>query len=163
MCWLVLQLLNDNNAIMQQMWLLPVILEEMILYAKLTKMHGFFTLSSRFFSHPVTTHDWYCEGLYLSSRPVRLQNCHTATWCQCALRVETICGQITSHFFHLFYVVMGDSSSVNQCCSKANDYIVHIKLFMCGVNTSDLKLTVELVHADEACVLCLWMFADAAG
>lgn len=93
------------------------------------KLHQFSTLakSACFFSHRVTTHDCYSEGLWLSSRPVRLQD--TFRWRLSFGHLMSVCTQwrwfaagsrhIT--FLHQFHVVMGDSPSGNQCRCKVHD------------------------------------------
>lgn len=112
--------------------------------------HQFSTLakSACFFSHRVTTHDCYSEGLWPGSRPVRLQD--TFRWrlsfghlmSVCTQRRWLAAGSRHIAFLHQFHVVMGDSPSGNQCRCKVHDYIVHIEFTL-----------------DEARV---FMFAEAA-
>lgn len=107
-----------------------------------------------FFRHHVTTHDRCYEGLGLSSKPVGLQNCHAATWCQCALRVETVCGQITSHSFHL--VVIGDSA--------AAELVTILSTWSClSVVLTHLIWSRQQSRFMWMKDVCLWVFAEAAG
>lgn len=52
-----------------------------------------------------------------------------------------------------------ETPSVNQCCRIANDYIVHIE-FVCGINTSDVKLTAERVKRVCCVYKCLKRLLD---
>lgn len=128
------------------------------------KPHQFSTLakSACFFSHHVTTHDCYSEGLWLSSRPVRLRD--TFRWLLSFGHSMSVCTQWrwfaagSRHiaFLHQFHVVMGDSPSGNQCHCKVHDYIVHIELFT--VTNLLRSWQQRQLTLDEAFV---FMFAEA--